>query len=196
MAEKEPGNGPGKGEDPEKPPEHAQDHAEEPVKGPTEKTGTDEAGIQPIAAIPPGQTDGLMGPKPVAEGASDLIEVTDLTWESTVEKGRIPVAVMFYSPVCAFCHQMEPYFREYARNFKGSVLFARLNIMTNSWTPERYGVRSTPTFKFFCDGKPVQELVGAVYPAILKRIIDDVLVHGKECAKNSTAIDYEITGYG
>ena len=125
-----------------------------------------------------------------------LIELTDLNWERTVEKSGRPVAVMFYSPTCAFCHQMEPYFRNYAREYKDTVQFARLDIMTSLWTAERYGVRSTPTFKFFCNGIPVQELVGAVYPALLKKMVDEVLLHGRECAKNSTAIDYEITGYG
>ena len=125
-----------------------------------------------------------------------LIELTDLNWEQTVEKSGRPVAVMFYSPTCAFCHQMEPYFRNYAREYKDTVQFARLDIMTSLWTAERYGIRSTPTFKFFCQGKPVQELVGAVYPALLKKMVDDVLLHGRECAKNSTTIDYEITGYG
>jgi len=130
------------------------------------------------------------------EKSSDVLEATDRTWEGIVEKGKLPVAVMFYSPSCVFCRQMDPYFREYAANFRNLVLFVRLDIMMNTWTPERYGVRSTPTFKFFCDGKPVQELVGAVSPAILKRTISDVLAHGKECAQNSTAIEYEITGYG
>lgn len=125
-----------------------------------------------------------------------LIELDDVTWERTVEKSSKPVAVMFYSPSCAFCHQMEPYFRNYAQEYKEKVVFARLNIMANLWTAERYGVRSTPTFKFFCDGKPIREMVGAVYPALLKKMIDEVLIHGKECAKNSTAIDYDITGYG
>jgi thioredoxin 1 len=125
-----------------------------------------------------------------------LTELTDLTWERTVEKSSRPVAVMFYSPACAFCHQMDPYFRSYARDYKDFIQFARLDIMTSPWTAERYGVRSTPTFKFFCEGKPVQERVGAVYPALLKKMVDEVLVHGRECAKNSTAIDYEITGYG
>ncbi len=125
-----------------------------------------------------------------------LLEATDLTWEKSVEKATKPVAVMFYSPTCAFCHQMEPYFRNYAAEYRDSVVFVRMNIMASPWTAERYGVRSTPTFKFFCDGKPVQEMVGAVYPALLKKMVDEVLVHGKECAKNSTAIDYEITGYG
>jgi thioredoxin 1 len=125
-----------------------------------------------------------------------LTELTDLNWERTVEKSTRPVAVMFYSPACAFCHQMDPYFRSYARDYKDSIRFARLDIMTSPWTAERYGIRSTPTFKFFCEGKPVQELVGAVYPALMKKMVDEVLVHGRECAKNSTAIDYEITGYG
>jgi thioredoxin 1 len=125
-----------------------------------------------------------------------LVEVSDLIWEKTVEKEMRPVAVMFYSPTCAFCHQMEPYFKSYAEEFKNSILFAKLNIITSPWVAERYGVRSTPTFKFFCEGKPVQEMVGAVYPALLKKMVEEVLVHGKECARNSTAIDYEITGYG
>jgi thioredoxin-like negative regulator of GroEL len=125
-----------------------------------------------------------------------LIELTDLNWEQNVEKNSRPVAVMFYSPTCAFCHQMEPYFRNYAREYQDSVQFARLNIMTSPWTAERYGIRSTPTFTFFCDGKAVREMVGAVYPAILKKTVDEFLAHGKECAKNSTAIDYDITGYG
>jgi thiol-disulfide isomerase/thioredoxin len=125
-----------------------------------------------------------------------LVEVDDLIWEKTVEKGTRPVAVMFYSPTCAFCHQMEPYFKNYAEEFKNSILFAKINIVTNLWTAERYGVKSTPTFKFFCNGKPVQEMVGSVYPALLRKMIEEVLVHGKECANNSTTIDYEITGYG
>jgi thioredoxin 1 len=125
-----------------------------------------------------------------------LIEVDDIIWEKTVERGTGPVAVMFYSPGCIHCHQMEPYFKRYAEEYKNSVLFAKINILTNPWIAERYGVRSTPTFKFFCNGRAVQEMVGSVYPSLLKKMVEEVLLHGKECAKNSTAIDYEITGYG
>ena len=131
--------------------------------------------------------------KPVQD---TLIETDDITWERSVEKSRKPVAVMFYSPTCVFCHQIEPYFRNYAREYRDSVVFARLNVIASQWTAERYGVKSTPTFKFFCNGKPVSEMVGAVYPTLLKKMVDEVLVHGQECVKNSTLIDYEITGYG
>jgi thiol-disulfide isomerase/thioredoxin len=52
-----------------------------------------------------------------------LIEITDLTREHTVEQSNKPVAVMFYSPTCASCHQMEPYFRKYAGEYQDSVIF-------------------------------------------------------------------------
>ena len=132
----------------------------------------------------------------VAASPEVLVEVTDLTWEKLVENAEKPVAVMFYSPACGFCHQMEPYFRNFAAEYPGAVCFVKVNVVTSMWVAERYGVRSTPTFMFFCSGKPVQVMVGAVYPALIRKMIDEVLVHGKECAKNSTAIDYEITGYG
>ncbi len=125
-----------------------------------------------------------------------LLEVNDQIWEKTVKKGTQPVAVMFYSPVCPFCQQIEPYFKSYAEEFRNSVLFTRINIMANPWTAERYGIRSTPTFKFFCYGKAVQEIVGPVYPALLKKMVEEGLALKKECEKNTTANDYEITGYG
>jgi thioredoxin 1 len=91
---------------------------------------------------------------------------------------------------------MEPYFRQYAQEFEGIVVFARINIAANQWTAERFGVRSTPTFKMFCTGKPFQDMVGAVYPGLLKRMVEDVLKTGSECIQKSTEITYDITGYG
>jgi thiol-disulfide isomerase/thioredoxin len=71
---------------------------------------------------------------------------------------------------------MMPYYTQYAQEYRDKVLFARIDVSVNLWTGERYGVKGTPTFKFFCQGRPVTELVGAVYPAILKRTVDEVLL--------------------
>ena len=125
-----------------------------------------------------------------------VVEATDATFEQQVEKAKLPVAVMFYSPTCSFCRMMEPYFLQYAAEYREKVAFVRVNVTANLFTGERFGVLSTPTFAFFCGGKPVQSMVGAVYPTLLKKRIDEVLVHGKECALSSTAINYDITGYG
>jgi thioredoxin-like negative regulator of GroEL len=141
----------------------------------------------------------LENPIAAPEGSQNrdqLAEIDDLSWEKTVDRAGKPVIVMFYSPTCAFCHQIEPYFRAYAGEYRDSVIFLRVNILTNPWVAERYSIRSTPTFKCFCNGKPVQEMIGAVYPALLKKMIDEVLIHGKECAQKSSGIDYDITGYG
>jgi len=122
-------------------------------------------------------------------------EITGKEWEPTVEKSTLPVAVMFYSPSCPHCRTMEPYFKDYGREYKGKMVFVRLNLADNSWIGERYGVMATPTFGFFCAGKPVQSFSGAVYPTILKQRIEEVLLHGGECAEQSSAVDYEISGY-
>jgi thioredoxin-like negative regulator of GroEL len=127
---------------------------------------------------------------------SPVIEVDDRTFHDQVEKSKIPVTVMFYTPTCVHCRAMAPYYAQYALEYREKVLFARIDVSVNLFTGERYGVKGTPTFKFFCQGRPVTELVGAVYPAILKRTVDEVLVHGKECISTSTEIDYEISGYG
>ncbi len=127
--------------------------------------------------------------------STEVVEVTDAAWEKMIEKGEKPAVVMFYSPECPHCHTMEPYFRALAGRYGEVLLFARLNSASNLWTAERYGVRGTPTFKFFCRGRPVAELVGAVYPAMLEKRIEELLEHGEECIRSSTAIDYEITGY-
>ncbi|TAJ44045.1 thioredoxin family protein [Methanofollis fontis] len=122
-------------------------------------------------------------------------DLTDSTWETRIERGELPSIVMFHSPTCPFCKQIEPYFRDFSGEYAGRILFARLDVSTNPWTVERYAVRQTPTFKFFCSGKPVQELVGAAFPALLKKNIDEFLKHGEGCARSSSEIDYEITGY-
>jgi len=125
----------------------------------------------------------------------DVINTTDGDWESTVEKAKNPVVVMFHSPTCANCLAIEPYFNEYAKEFRGRAIFVRLNVMENPYSAERYGVMGTPTFKFFCQGRPVNEMVGAAYPPLLKRTIEETLDHGPECVKKSTKIDYGMTGY-
>lgn len=134
---------------------------------------------------------------PVSPGGQkdQLVSVNDQTFEQMIERSDRPAFVMFQSVTCPHCRTIIPYIREYADEFAGRILFVTLEVGQNPRAVERFGIRSTPTFKFFCKGKPVQELVGAVYPAIIKRQIEEFLLYGSECAANSTEIDYEISGY-
>jgi thioredoxin-like negative regulator of GroEL len=106
-----------------------------------------------------------------------------------------PMVVMFYLPACSHCKQIEPYFREYAAEFRNSCTFIRMNGMDSPVTAMRYGVRSAPTFKFFCKGKAIKEAVGLVYPSLLKSAIKELIEHGDECVLHSTPMPDEISPY-
>lgn len=163
---------------------------------PSSRQETGPASPAPSTPAPP-PVPGMLPPAgEPAPPVPGLAEIEDRTFEAQVEHSRLPVVLMFYSPLCVYCRQVEPYFRRFAEDYPGKIVFARLNVLANPWTAERYGVRSTPTFAFFCGGKAIREMVGAVYPALITKMVDEVLVHGKECAEKSTEIDYEITGYG
>jgi thioredoxin-like negative regulator of GroEL len=90
---------------------------------------------------------------------------------------------------------MKPYFEEYAIEYKDKIQFAEIDISKSQTIASRYGVMGTPTFKFFCKGKPINELVGAIYPAILKKTIEISLEHGSRCAEKTTWVDSSISGY-
>jgi thioredoxin 1 len=124
--------------------------------------------------------------------AMNIFEVDDQTWEQSVERAEQPVLVMFHSITCPNCKVMEPYFNEYAQEYAEKVQFVKLNVLENQFTAERYGVMATPTFKFFCNGKPVQELVGAAYPTLLKKLIEDSLAYGKECLEKATPVRFDM----
>jgi len=112
---------------------------------------------------------------PVSSGQHDLlISVNDQTFEQMIEMSDRPAFVMFQSATCQHCRTITPYIREYAGEFAGRVLFATLEVGQNPRAVERFGIRSTP---------------------IIKRQIEDFLLHGSECATNSTEIDYDISGY-
>jgi len=127
--------------------------------------------------------------------SDNVKELDDKTWEKIVEKGDKPVFVMFYTDTCPYCKQMEPSFFEYSDEFKDKVIFARVNLVKNPTIMRRYGILGTPTFKFFCLGKPVQELTGAIYPSLLKKTVEESLQHGPECAGKTTWVEPFEPGY-
>jgi len=125
-----------------------------------------------------------------------LVDISDSDWEPMVERNEKPVFVMFYSPSCTHCIRIMPSIEELARDFGTEIAFVKLNLIKFDYIGERYGVMATPTFIYFCGGKPVQTRVGAVFPAMLRKMVEDMVTHGEECRLASSDWKYEITGYG
>jgi thioredoxin 1 len=118
--------------------------------------------------------------------SENIAELNDENWEEKIEKSDTPFVVMFSSPACPYCKQMKPYFEEYASEYKDKIAFAEVDISKSPTIANRYGVMGTPTFKFFCHGKPVYELVGAVHPHMIKHAVHDALEHGTACVNSTT----------
>ncbi len=131
----------------------------------------------------------------VVMSIKNILELDDFNWEKIIEKGKKPVVVMFSSPTCPFCKQMKPYFEEYALDFKNKIIFAEVDISRSITIASIYGVMGTPTFKFFCKGRPVHEMVGAVYPSLLKKAVEESLEHGAQCVDKTTWIETTDIGY-
>lgn len=70
-----------------------------------------------------------------------------------------------------------PILDELAQEYKnGEVKVAKLNVVDNPQTAEKFGVRSIPTLIIFKDGRPVDQAVGVTPFAELKRRVEQVML--------------------
>ena len=93
---------------------------------------------------------------------SKAFEVTDSSFESDVVGAETPVVVDFWAVWCGPCRMVAPIVDELATEYDGKVGFAKLNVDENPEVSMKYGIRSIPTLLVFKDGKPVDQIVGAL----------------------------------
>ena len=103
------------------------------------------------------------------------IEVTDSTWESEVLGSDTPVVVDFWAVWCGPCRIIAPLVEELAEEYEGKVKFSKLNVDENPEVSLKYEIRSIPTLLVFKDGKPVDQIVGAVPKKELQKRVEAVL---------------------
>ena len=89
------------------------------------------------------------------------VEATDANLKEVIQKYPL-VVVDCWAEWCAPCHMVAPVVEELARDYKGRVLFAKLDVDSNSETAGEYGIMSIPTLLVFKNGKLVDQIVGAL----------------------------------
>ncbi len=99
--------------------------------------------------------------------------------------------VEFWSPQCPHCRMIEPVYIELSKEYGNKLKFAKLNVIESQQNQDlavRYGVMGTPTFKFFCEGRPIQDIVGALSKDYMQQAIEFAIKKHRECSKKSSPL--------
>lgn len=89
-------------------------------------------------------------------------EVSDINFDQEVLQSSIPVLVDFWAPWCGPCRALGPTIDALAQELEGKVKVLKLNTDENPESAVRFRINSIPNLIFFKDGKPVDQLIGAV----------------------------------
>jgi thioredoxin 1 len=94
--------------------------------------------------------------------SNDVVILQDGTFDTEVLKSEIPVLVDFWAVWCGPCKAIAPAVEELAKQYKGKVKVAKMDVDEHQQVPQQYGIRSIPTLLVFKGGRVVDTIVGAV----------------------------------
>ena len=103
------------------------------------------------------------------------IQISDATFDEEVVKADKVVLVDFWAEWCGPCKMIAPIVEELAEEYDGKVKFTKLDVDSNPRSATNFGIRGIPTLLIFNDGKPVDQVVGAVPKSVLKQRLEEAL---------------------
>ena len=104
--------------------------------------------------------------------SGNVVNVTDVSFETDVLQSGVPVLVDFWASWCGPCKMVGPIVEELADDFAGKVKVCKLNVDENTKTAQAYGVMSIPTLILFKNGKEVDSVVGFRPKADLAELLE------------------------
>jgi thioredoxin 1 len=107
--------------------------------------------------------------------SNDLVILQDATFDKEVLKSDVPVLVDFWAVWCGPCKAIAPAVEELAKQYKGKVKIAKMDVDEHQQVPQQYGIRSIPTLLLFKGGRVVDTIVGAVPKGKLEDSIKKVI---------------------
>jgi thioredoxin 1 len=106
---------------------------------------------------------------------SDVLAVSDESFEREVLQSPTPVLIDFWAPWCGPCRAIGPVVEELCREYAGKLKVVKMNVDDNPRTPAQYGVRGIPTLLLIQGGQVKEQLIGAHTKAKLVSAISNVV---------------------
>ena len=106
---------------------------------------------------------------------SDVVQVTDQTFDTEVMQSEQPVLVDFSATWCGPCKKLEPIVHEIAGDYDGRLKVVEVDIEQATITATKFGVMSVPTVLLFQDGAVKDQVVGLVSKQALADRVDKVI---------------------
>ena len=103
---------------------------------------------------------------------SEILHITDGSFEEDVLKSDVPVLVDYWAEWCGPCKVIAPVLEEIADEYDGKMKICKLDIDENDATPPKYGIRGIPTLMLFKDGNVEATKVGALSKSQLAAFLD------------------------
>ena len=95
------------------------------------------------------------------------MHVTEKNFDAEVLKSSVPVLVDFWAEWCGPCRMIAPIIDEVAKELAGKIKVVKINIDEAQDLATSFNIMSIPTLLIFKNGKPVEQLVGAMPKAQL-----------------------------
>jgi len=106
---------------------------------------------------------------------SKAASVTTSEFQTEVLESTIPVLVDFWAPWCPPCRAIGPEIDAVAESMEGKAKILKLDVDQEPEVEARYGVKTIPTLIIFKNGKPVDQINGAVSRKVITSKLNEYL---------------------
>tara|TARA_Y100000814_G_C12185907_1_gene353020 strand:- start:60 stop:389 length:330 start_codon:yes stop_codon:yes gene_type:complete len=106
---------------------------------------------------------------------AEPVEITDDNFQEEVLNSDIPVLVDFWADWCQPCKMIAPSVAQVADEYDGKIKVGKLDVDSNPRTSTALNIRGIPALLIFNEGKPIDQIIGAVPKSIIQKKLDEAL---------------------